>query len=86
MGSPRIEYFVRREEECPAPREREDGRVDFHDLRLIENVVAGQVLARIPPEEGIVGPEAFPIGENVYVPEDDPRVLVAAVNGHAYWK
>ena len=86
MGSPRIEYFVRREEERPAPREREDGRVDFYDLRLIENVVAGQVLARIPLEEEIAGPEAFPMGENVYVPEDNPRVLVAAVNGHAYWK
>lgn len=86
MGGPKIEYFVRTEGERPRPREREGGKVDFYNLNLIENVVAGQVLARIPPGEEAVGPEVFPMGENVYVPEDNPRVLVAAVNGHAYWK
>jgi len=87
LAKPRIEYFFSaRDDSSPRPQSLGDGRVDFHELGLIENVVVGQVLARIPPGEEGGGPDAFPVGENVYVPEENPRVLVAAVNGHVFWK
>jgi hypothetical protein len=50
-----IEYKVRISKEIKL-EEDESGRVDFTDLDLVENVVAGQVLAvKVPPEQGIPG-------------------------------
>ena len=72
-----------------------NGRVDFKELNLVENVEAGQLVARkIPPEEGIKGftvlGKALPaksgknveldIGKNVKLAEDGLTVI-ATING-----
>ncbi|MBA1333883.1 MAG: hypothetical protein HPY66_0276 [Firmicutes bacterium] len=50
-----IEYGIKHVKN-KKPVEREDGSVDFRELDLIENVKAGQVLARIvPPTKGVDG-------------------------------
>ncbi|MBN1410609.1 MAG: FapA family protein [Spirochaetales bacterium] len=75
----------------------EDGRVDFKELNLIENVVAGQVLAKkIPPEKGEEGRTItgkvlpakpgkdinIPVGKNVKLSEDGTTVI-SEINGQA---
>lgn len=90
----RIEYSFSSEREAPVPREK-DGRVDFKDISRIENVVAGQLLARkIPAEPGspgqTVGGTVIPatkgkdcelaIGKNVKLSEDGSSAL-AEING-----
>ncbi len=72
-----------------------DGRVDFKELDIVQNVVAGQVIARKIPAEpaepgltvtGRVLPaedgkdESIPIGKNVKL-SDDGRTAVAEING-----
>jgi uncharacterized protein (DUF342 family) len=72
-----------------------DGRVDFKELNLIQNVVEGQVLARkIPPEHGESGRTVtgkllpakdgkdceIPIGKNVRLSEDG-NSAIAEING-----
>lgn len=50
-----IEYGIRHVKD-KKPVEKEDGSVDFRELDLVENVKAGQVLARIvPPTKGVDG-------------------------------
>ncbi len=76
-------------------KETADGRVDFKELGLIQNVVAGQPLARkVPPEPGRPGRTVtgkmlparngkdvpLPIGKNVRV-ADDGQTLLAEING-----
>jgi len=90
----RIEYNFSVDREAPVLRER-DGRVDFKDISRIENVVAGQLLARkIPAEPGspgqTVGGTVIPatkgrdceqaIGKNVKLSEDGSSAL-AEING-----
>ncbi|MBN2532494.1 MAG: FapA family protein [Spirochaetales bacterium] len=73
----------------------EAGRVDFKELNLIENVVAGQVLAKkIPPEKGINGRTVtgktipaksgndvqIAVGKNVKLSEDGITVI-SEING-----
>lgn len=79
-----IRYFVRHPR--ATPKDLPDGRVDFFELDLIHNVRMGQVLAEAYDEPEGFDPGVFPAGENTYVPEDNPRVLCAAVDGHAFWK
>ena len=80
----RIRFFVRK---TPGrPLEFENGRVDFFELQTIQNVRTGQVLAEALPEVEDFDPREFPIGQNVFVPPENPRVLLSAVDGHAYWK
>ncbi len=90
----RVEYNFRTEREAVTLREK-DGRVDFKDISRVENVVAGQLLARkIPAEPGQPGQtvtgtiipatrgkdcEIF-IGKNVKLSEDGLSVL-AEING-----
>jgi uncharacterized protein (DUF342 family) len=90
----RIDYKFRMEREAVTLREK-DGRVDFKDISRVENVVAGQLLARkIPAEPGQPGRtvtgtvisatkgrdcEIF-AGKNVKVSEDGLSVL-AEING-----
>lgn len=77
------------------PKILEDGRVDFRDLNLIENVKAGDLLATVvPPVPGINGrnvmgqelnaisgkPAVLPKGKNVYISEDGTQ-LFAAIDG-----
>ncbi|MFQ3620026.1 MAG: FapA family protein [Spirochaetales bacterium] len=72
-----------------------DGRVDFKELNLIQNVVEGQVLARkIPPEPGESGRTVtgkllpakdgkdceIQIGKNVHLSEDG-STAIAEING-----
>jgi uncharacterized protein (DUF342 family) len=76
-------------------REGANGRVDFKDLKIIQNVVEGQALARkIPPEKGVPGRTVtgnqipardgkdipFPLGKNVRL-GDDGVTVVADING-----
>jgi len=76
-------------------REAADGKVDFKELGLIQNVVAGQPLARkLPPEAGKIGRTVTgkviparngkdiptPIGRNVHIAEDG-ATLIADLNG-----
>ena len=72
-----------------------NGRVDFKELDIVENVVAGQILAKkIPPEEGINGKTVtgmvlpaksgndveIQVGKNVKL-SDDGLTAVAEING-----
>ncbi len=76
-------------------REAADGRVNFKELGLIQNVVAGQPLARkLPPEQGQPGRTVTgkmiparngkdmptPMGRNVHM-GDDGTTLIADING-----
>jgi uncharacterized protein (DUF342 family) len=76
-------------------REAADGRVNFKELGLIQNVVAGQPLARkLPPEPGQAGRTVTgkviparngrdiptPLGRNVHM-GDDGATLIADING-----
>ncbi|SIQ05704.1 hypothetical protein SAMN05920897_10354 [Alkalispirochaeta americana] len=76
-------------------QESKDGRVDFKELNRIENVVEGQVLARmVPAEEGQPGQTVTgrmipakdgkaieaPIGENTRL-SDDGKMILAGING-----
>jgi uncharacterized protein (DUF342 family) len=77
----------------------DDGRVDFRDLDLIENVSRGQALcALIPPVPGIKGkrvtgeeiptvdgkPAVLPKGKNVNISEDG-QSIVAAIDGQVQY-
>lgn len=74
---------------------REDGSVDFHELNLIENVKAGQVLAiLVPPVKGRDGvdvrgnvlkakegkPAVLPRGKNTSI-SGDGTMLIASIDG-----
>jgi uncharacterized protein len=76
-------------------REAADGRVNFKELGLIQNVVAGQPLARkLPPETGQTGRTVTgkviparngkdipsPLGRNVHM-ADDGTTIIADING-----
>ena len=76
-------------------REGNDGRIDFKELNIINNVVEKQPLARkMPPEQGTPGRTvtgkaipakngkdiALPVGKNVHV-ADDEVTIVADING-----
>lgn len=73
------------------PKSRDDGSVDQFDLGYAQNVVAGQILAEwedVTPGEAVFGDAvvsdtlAFPCGAGCRVDPDDPRTLLAKVNGH----
>jgi uncharacterized protein (DUF342 family) len=76
-------------------REGNNGRVDFKELNIIQNVVQNQPLAKkIPPQEGVVGRTVtgkvmpaksgrdigLPAGNNVHVGDDDATIF-ADING-----
>lgn len=88
-------YGFRESAERGRPAELEDGRVDFYNLNLIENVRAGTVLVtKIPPEPGTPGTavtgEPLPPrpgrdlallpGKNTELTQDGTR-LVASADG-----
>lgn len=79
--------------------EEKDGRVDYKELNLVQNVVEGQVLARkIEAQQGIAGRTVtgkllpskngkdlpLPLGKNVHAGEDGLSVI-ADVNGEAIY-
>jgi uncharacterized protein (DUF342 family) len=76
-------------------KEGSDGKIDFKELNIIQNVVENQPLAvKIPPEKGIPGftvtgkmldaedgkEISMPVGMNVHVSEDGSTIL-ADING-----
>lgn len=80
-------------------KEAADGRVNFKELGLIQNVVAGQPLARkLPPENGQTGRTVTgkviparngkdiptPLGRNVHMAEDG-STIIADINGQVIY-
>jgi uncharacterized protein (DUF342 family) len=91
-----VEYFFRTDKERK-PRQKENGSVDFHDLMLVENVIAGQKLAKVvPPTEGEPGQnilgETIPAikgklarivpGRNTTFTDENKTLLQSTVNGY----
>ncbi|GHV85631.1 polymerase [Spirochaetia bacterium] len=90
-----IQYNFETDQTRVRLREGSNGRVDFKDLNIIQNVVEGQPLAvKIPAEDGTVGRTvtgkvipakngrdmALPLGKNVHV-GDDGVTIIADMNG-----
>lgn len=77
--------------------EEKNGRIDYKELHLVQNVVEGQVLAKkVPAKQGVAGRTvtgkvlparngkdlALPLGKNVHA-GDDGLTIIADVNGEA---
>jgi uncharacterized protein (DUF342 family) len=90
-----IQYNFETDQSKVKLREGSNGRVDFKDLNIIQNVVQGQPLAvRVPAENGTVGRTvtgkvipakngreiAMPLGKNVHA-GDDGASIIADMNG-----
>jgi uncharacterized protein (DUF342 family) len=90
-----IQYFFEMNQSKVRLREGFNGRIDFKDLHIIQNVVEGQPLAKkIPPELGNVGMTvtgkvipavngrdiSLPLGKNVRMGDDD-LTIYAEING-----
>jgi uncharacterized protein (DUF342 family) len=90
-----IQYNFETDQSKVKLREGSNGKVDFKDLNIIQNVVEGQPLAvRVPAENGTVGRTvtgkvipakngreiAMPLGKNVHA-GDDGASIVADMNG-----
>ncbi|MDR1299914.1 MAG: FapA family protein [Oscillospiraceae bacterium] len=90
-----IEFHFEAGDAAGVPREREDGKVDYRDLGLFNNVEAGATLATItPPTAGKTGTSVTgaaipakqgravpsPVGKNVYLDEDG-RHLISKIAG-----
>jgi uncharacterized protein (DUF342 family) len=90
-----IQYNFETDQTAVRLREGSNGRVDFKDLNIIQNVVEGQPLARkIEAETGTVGRTvtgkvipakngrdiSLPLGKNVHV-GDDGITIIADMNG-----
>jgi len=93
----RIDYNFNTRRNIPVLKEK-DGRVDFKELNLVENVVAGQILARkIPAGDGepgttVTGREiparegrdtSIEVGKNVKLAEDGLTAL-SEINGQVF--
>jgi hypothetical protein len=95
----RVEFKFRKEAQKSPLKEDKDGRVNFRELGLIENVNAGQLLAKkIPPTPGTPGVtvtgEQIPAkdGEDVEIPagkgtklSEDGSALYADCDGRVLW-
>jgi uncharacterized protein (DUF342 family) len=90
-----IQYNFETDQTKVRLRESSDGRVDFKELNIIQNVVQSQPLAKkIPAEMGVAGKTvtgkmllakngkdtALPVGNNVRV-ADDGATILANING-----
>ena len=90
-----IQYNFETEESGVRLREGSNGRVDFKELNIIQNVVEGQPLGKkIPAEQGSPGRTvtgkmmpardgkdmALPLGKNVHA-GDDGETIIADMNG-----
>jgi uncharacterized protein (DUF342 family) len=90
-----IQYNFETDQTQVRLREASNGRVDFKELNIIQNVVQNQPLAKkIPPETGTVGRTvtgkvipakngrdiSIPAGKNVHV-GDDESTIIADING-----
>jgi uncharacterized protein (DUF342 family) len=85
-----IEYAFETNQSKMHLREDREGKVDFKDLQIIQNVVKDQLVAKkIPPEEGIKGRTvkgeylpakdgvdiSLPLGKNVHASNDGMTIL-----------
>jgi uncharacterized protein (DUF342 family) len=90
-----IQYNFETDQTRVRLRESSNGRVDFKELNIIQNVVENQPLAKkIPPTTGTVGrtvtgkvipakngkETGLPVGKNVHV-GDDGATIIADING-----
>jgi len=90
-----IKYFFETDQTKVQLKEGTNGKVDFKELNIIQNVVQNQPLAqKMPPEEGVDGKTItgkilnakagndipLPLGENVHV-GDDGSTIISDING-----
>jgi uncharacterized protein (DUF342 family) len=90
-----MQYNFETDERKVRLREGSDGKIDFKELNIIQNVVENQPVAvRIPPEKGTPGwtvtgkmldaedgkDISLPLGTNVHISEDGSTIL-ATING-----
>ncbi|MDR1100628.1 MAG: FapA family protein [Treponema sp.] len=90
-----IQYNFETDQSKVRLRESSNGRVDFKELNIIQNVVENQPLAKkIPSEAGVMGrtvtgkvipakngrDTGLPVGKNVHV-GDDGVTIIADING-----
>lgn len=69
------------------------GETDCYNLGYVQNVLAGQVLAALLPEEAVEHPDprflleepVLPQGPNTRIDPAHPEYLLAAVNGYVYY-
>jgi len=91
-----IKYHFAKDKNKVTPKELEDGKIDFYNISLIENVVMGQLLLeKIPPTPGLPGKTVtgevvygrdgngakMPAGKNLFVSEDGLKAFAGA-DGH----
>jgi uncharacterized protein (DUF342 family) len=90
-----IKYNFETDQTKISLKEGANGKVNFKELNIIQNVVADQVLAiKVPPEDGVDGKTItgkilpakagndipMPVGNNVHVGDNDDEIL-ADING-----
>jgi uncharacterized protein (DUF342 family) len=90
-----IQYNFETDQNKVKIKEEANGRVDFKNLNVIQNVVKGQPLAKkVPAEKGVPGKNligeplpaadgrdiAIPTGDNVSIAEDG-QTVIAGING-----
>jgi uncharacterized protein (DUF342 family) len=90
-----IQYNFETDQTKVKLREGSNGKVDFKELNIIQNVVENQPLAKkMPPEDGVIGRTVtgkviptkngrdipVPIGKNVHM-GDDGATIIADING-----
>src|SRR3989304_162178 len=91
----RLEFMVNVNKNIK-PHEDTHGKVDFHDLSIVENVEKEQPLVKLvdstlgTPGKNVYGkmvnpvhgkPCVLPIGENTKVSDKDTKLLVSCING-----
>ena len=92
----RLEYLFNVDDKIK-PHEDTHGKVDFHDLSIVENVGKEQPLVKLidftpgPPGTNVYGkmvnpvhgkPCVLPIGENTKVSDKDSKLLVSCIEGN----
>jgi len=92
-----IEYYFETDQSKVRLKEGSNGKIDFKELNIIQNVTENQPLAKkIPPEQGVPGSTVvgkwlpatngkditLPVGNNTHVNEEGDTIL-ADINGQA---
>ncbi|MDR2717747.1 MAG: FapA family protein [Treponema sp.] len=91
-----IQYYFETDQSKVRLKEGNNGKIDFKELNIIQNVVENQALAKkIPAEKGIPGETVtgkwlsatngkdinLPVGTNVHVSDEDSDVILSDMNG-----
>ncbi|MDR0456727.1 MAG: FapA family protein [Treponema sp.] len=91
-----MQYFFETDQSKVRLKEGSNGKIDFKELNIIQNVTENQPLAKkIPPEKGIPGETvtgkwltasngkdiSLPIGSNVHASDDDSDTILSDMNG-----